>query len=595
MAQFSLNDIHISQPLLCGGDVVTLDISIRNTDSSGRAIESLQLRLLADTEEYGGLPAGNAIREGLKIAKGKSQRLQMQIPVDLNGRYGDGISAKEYFEAHPACRALPVKLMISASDREYMSIQNLRGLAQLLNRRYHPLVSMFELERATDGMASDEGLNMIASAKLWASGGEASLLQARLYYVENGSPGFELPERYSYPAAPMNENISKDCEASASSEFSDDFAACCAMNGSVDSAWRSSENATGPWLQLKMPRALYDMEITLVNQSYEPVCGPVSGMVYGVENDGNLVQIGAFSGRDGTTAEAQTLIVCTNSARAFDTVRLKITDWDGNAWAAVGEMRISGYDLPVSMLPACIDLTPSIADMLRGVESSASLIPAAFSNGSSWCMMLWFGDEYESARAYCTIGRSFANMHLAGASTGGVCFGGFGTSVQGRPLLESHFPACFHGGIAKLGEDWTELVPLTGTTPAAYGGGSLRCRSIENKRVIAGSLLVKPGSSTIPLAVLPDGFMPAASVFSLNACNGSRIARIAVHGDGDEYPGCLALSWVWDMDKGEKHTASAIWVQCSIEYWVGAGAGSGSWGSAVLGQAILGEMILGGD
>jgi len=118
---------------------------------------------------------------------------------------------------------------------------------------------------------------------------------------------------------------------------------------------------------------------------------------------------------------------------------------------------------------------------------------------------------------------------------------------------------------------------------------------IENKCVVVGSVLVKPGSSTIPLAVLPDGFMPEASVFSLNACNGCRVARIAVHGEADEYPGCLALSWVWDMDKGEKHTQSAIWVQCSIEYWIGAGAGSGNGNSSVLGQAILGEMILGGD
>jgi len=452
MAQFSVNDIQISQPLLCNGDMVTLDISIGNVDSSGRTIESLQLRLMAETEEHGGLLAGDVIRDGLKIASGKSLRLQLSLEVDFSRHLSGDISLKEYFKAHPTCRALPVKLMISASDGEMTSVQNMSGLAQMLNRHYHPLVSLFELERAAGGEPSDDGLNLLASAKLWTSGGEASQLQARLYYVENGSPGFALPERYSYPAVPMNGNVSRDCEASASSVYSNDFPPYYAMNGFTGSAWRSSENATGPWLQLKMPRALYDMELTLVNHGFDPVCGPVDGVVYGVEPDGKLTQIGAFSGRDGETAGAQTLILCTNSDRAFDTVRLKITAWSGDVWAAVGEMRVSGYDLPVSTIPACIDLTARIPDLLQGVESSANLVPASFSNGSNWCMMLWFGDEYESAQAYCSIGRAFANMHLSGAATGSVCFGGFGTSKPGQPLLESHYPACFHGGIAKLGE-----------------------------------------------------------------------------------------------------------------------------------------------
>lgn len=216
----------------------------------------------------------------------------------------------------------------------------------------------------------------------------------------------------------------------------------------------------------------------------------------------------------------------------------------------------------------CIDLSGDIPGMLSGIMNSASLVPGEYSNGSAWDFLLIFGDEYESTSVRLNVGRAFANMHLSGAESGGVCFGGFSSSREGDPKLESHYPAHLYGGIERIGDGWTYLAPLTGSTPAEYGGGILRCRKIENRCIIAGSLLVKPGSATIVLAQLPDGYTPVTGVFSINACSGSRVARIVVGGANEENAGKLALSWVKGLLDGTDYTEAAIWVQCSIEYWV---------------------------
>jgi len=215
-----------------------------------------------------------------------------------------------------------------------------------------------------------------------------------------------------------------------------------------------------------------------------------------------------------------------------------------------------------------INLTSWIPDLLAGVNDSAALITRSFSKSVDWYFLLVFGDGYESVQAGCMVARAFANMHLSGSSTGGVCFGGFSTSSAGNPLLESYYPARLYGGVEKIGSGWTYLTPLTGSTPAEFGGGALRCRAVENRRIIAGSLLFQPGSETLALAQLPSGYTPGSTVFSINACSGGRIARITVGGDGQENAGKLACSWVRNLSDGSAYTGGAIWVQCSIEYWV---------------------------
>lgn len=116
---------------------------------------------------------------------------------------------------------------------------------------------------------------------------------------------------------------------------------------------------------------------------------------------------------------------------------------------------------------------------------------------------------------------------------------------------------------------WTALTPINGTTPGEYGGGELRCAAIGNRRIIKGSVNVKPSSSTLVIAQLPSGYTPTTGVFAMTACNGSRVARILVAGENNtENAGKLCLSWVRSLSDGSAYTSDTIWVQCSIEYWV---------------------------
>lgn len=117
-----------------------------------------------------------------------------------------------------------------------------------------------------------------------------------------------------------------------------------------------------------------------------------------------------------------------------------------------------------------INITGQIGTLLSGVENSTTLITGTYSNGSNWDFLLVFGDEFETAQVHAPLFRAFANVHLSGASTGGASFGGFGTSTEGNPKLESYYPAHFYAGIegvsnyasgeVKTGGKWIDGKPI---------------------------------------------------------------------------------------------------------------------------------------
>ena len=110
-----------------------------------------------------------------------------------------------------------------------------------------------------------------------------------------------------------------------------------------------------------------------------------------------------------------------------------------------------------------IDLSAYIPQMIAGVDLDPDIITQTFSNGSDWGFYLTFGDEFESVSAGAQIFKAFANVHLSGKKTGGVCFGGFCTSQEGEPKFECHYPAYFYGGIALGGnQDYSEEEQDTG-------------------------------------------------------------------------------------------------------------------------------------
>lgn len=225
-----------------------------------------------------------------------------------------------------------------------------------------------------------------------------------------------------------------------------------------------------------------------------------------------------------------------------------------------------------------IPLTSSISNLISGVANNSSLVTGTFANSSEWCFMLWFGDSYESDRKYFSVNDASANVHLSGKANGGVRFGGFSTSTDDSPKFECDYPTYLYGNIVQIGGDadssevWEELALASSsiTTPGTYGD-ILKIRKIENKCIIKGSVMIKPGSSTTTIAVLPEAYKPLRCTYRLNGCQGARIARVAVHGtEGTNY-GELVLEWIYNIggeNAGSQFTSNSIWVDCAIEYWI---------------------------
>lgn len=166
-----------------------------------------------------------------------------------------------------------------------------------------------------------------------------------------------------------------------------------------------------------------------------------------------------------------------------------------------------------------IDLTAKIPDLLSGVTDSTELIFRQFSNGSNWDFLLFFGDEYESVTAKESLSRAFANLHLSGAKTGGACFGGFSSSSEGDPKLESYYPGYFYGGIhgvsifsyqeVKTGGRWADNKPLYTKVLALTDATSRRNHDIaapediENAWVDpSGSFCISSSGSVYPVSYM---------------------------------------------------------------------------------------------
>lgn len=200
---------------------------------------------------------------------------------------------------------------------------------------------------------------------------------------------------------------------------------------------------------------------------------------------------------------------------------------------------------------------------------SPTKISGTFSLGSTYYFRLVFsaGEEVSTPKD-ASVSMAYTPVHIP-KTNAGIAFGMYSNATGNDRRCEINYPIYAYAGIATLGDNWTDLTTVNGDSPGEYGGGKLRCRAIADKRIIDGSVVVKAvKDKTVVLAQLPAGYTPAKAVFSLNACSGGRVARIAVGGEGEENAGKLALSWIKNLSNGEDYTTEAIWVQCSIEYWV---------------------------
>lgn len=144
--------------------------------------------------------------------------------------------------------------------------------------------------------------------------------------------------------------------------------------------------------------------------------------------------------------------------------------------------------------PATVNLTSLIPSALAG--EIQTVISETLNKNADWDLVLWFGDQYESAAAAIVVSKSFANVHLSGASTGGVCFGSFSKSTEGNPLFECYYPARFFEGIHGVNVFSTEEV--------ATGGRWIDGKRIYRKTVFGSVSTTSGTAKTAVIATIAD-------------------------------------------------------------------------------------------
>ena len=152
------------------------------------------------------------------------------------------------------------------------------------------------------------------------------------------------PTTYYYPEAAMTSNSSQGCTLSASSVNSS-YPIYNAFDKKSNTLYSGNSKTAPGWIQITMPRALYNIKVQLLNRASSNLGAPIDGIIYG-SNDGGttLTQIGSFTGRSVTAGYLNT-IVCSNSTTAYKTVRLHVTSWQTSSDLVIGQMLVIGTDV----------------------------------------------------------------------------------------------------------------------------------------------------------------------------------------------------------------------------------------------------------
>lgn len=250
------------------------------------------------------------------------------------------------------------------------------------------------------------------------------------------------------------------------------------------------------------------------------------------------------------------------STTVYATIQLTMTDASGLNDNAQLFVRYDINSDPDGESPV-IDLAEAFRLTAENLGSDKTILLAeGCSIGADYHFQLYFiaGEEGYTGKAIAP--RASVPLFIADNNSG-VAIGQYSSATENDPKFECNWPAHLFGGVKQIGKGWTELTPKSGIeTPGTYGGGVLRCRKIENKCIIAGSVQLTASASAITIADLPEGFTPASAVWALNPCSGARIAMLSTTG------ATLRLQSVRNMSDGAVFSGGSIWVQCNMEYWV---------------------------
>ena len=182
---------------------------------------------------------------------------------------------------------------------------------------------------------------------------------------------------------------------------------------------------------------------------------------------------------------------------------------------------------PALATDTVVTFNATLSQLITGITDSTSAVTATFSAATDWYFLLTVSNGYETTNAYGSIPRAFANIHLAGLSTGGVAFGKFSSSTQGNPLFECEFPAIFNGGINKGAVSIANITSINSNFKLYHSGEYPRVIRMGNVVFLEGSLspsktlTMSSTSNQYTMCTIPEGYRPPREMAIL--CQGSSL------------------------------------------------------------------------
>ena len=217
---------------------------------------------------------------------------------------------------------------------------------------------------------------------------------------------------------------------------------------------------------------------------------------------------------------------------------------------------------------AYIDLTSNIHELLAGVVDDPKLLPEKYSNAYNWDFLLVFGDEYEAFVGNFNLADAFANVHLSGLPTGGVCFGGFCKSQYGAPKLESHYPIRPYGGLEAVdGGIYVQELPFDSGAPfRVYPDNPMQptLRAFGNIVEIQGEIqptkTIAGGTAYHPICTIPERYAPEHDVVALQQGRNQNIWLLRIFGRNHAKHPCKAIF--------TRYRSGAAWDDAGTNAWL---------------------------
>ena len=230
-----------------------------------------------------------------------------------------------------------------------------------------------------------------------------------------------------------------------------------------------------------------------------------------------------------------------------------------NAHGYTVRLYASNAHSPALTTDTAVTFTPTLTTLYSGITESTSAISGTFSNGNDWSFLLVVTNGYETAKAYTSVPRAFANVHLSGCTTGGVAFGKFSGATEGSPIFECEYPAVFNGGVKVTEQVLTVASSFKAYTAAensGYSGVILRSNGIMAELFGTVSPNSSISGSTTPylICTLPAELSPRFQINQVCQGTNQNVWMLRIDPDGG-----VSFS---------RYRASSSWASASNTVWL---------------------------